>query len=99
MPRRTPLTREEKLNRRLDIAARAASGDLRLPGAIREMREALGLTQAAFGEKFGLTRIQVLNLEKGTANPTRETLERIGRPFGFVLGFVSRPLQDDGETS
>lgn len=95
MPRRIPLTREEKLARREALAARAAAGDLHLPDAIRQMRDALDMTQAAFGEKFGLTRIQVLNLEKGSANPTRETLERIGRPFGFVLGFVPRPRQDE----
>lgn len=99
MPRRTPLNREEKLARREALAARAVTGELRLPDAIREMREALDMTQAAFGAKFGLTRIQVLNLEKGSANPTRETLERIARPFGFVLGFVARPRQDeDGPT-
>lgn len=88
MPRRRPLMREEKLARREAIALRAASGDLRLPGAVRDLREALGLTQAEFAARFGLTRLQVIALEKGEANPTRETLERIARPFGFTLGFV-----------
>jgi len=88
MPRMRSLTRDEKLARREEIARRAASGDLRLPGAIRDLRAALGLSQAQFGDRFGLTRLQVIALEKGTANPTKETLERIGRLFGFVLGFV-----------
>ncbi|MBF0334873.1 MAG: helix-turn-helix transcriptional regulator [Alphaproteobacteria bacterium] len=91
MPRKRPLTREEKLERRDAIAHRAATGSLRLPGAIRDIRNSLGLTQAEFGERFGLTRMQVIALEKGTANPTRETLTRIAKPFGFVLGFVPRP--------
>ena len=91
MPRKRPLTREEKLERREGIAQQAASGTLRLPDAVRDIRNALGLTQAEFGEKFGLTRMQVIALEKGKANPTQETLERIGKPFGFVVGFVPRP--------
>lgn len=48
------------------------------------------MTQAVFAEKFGLNRIQVIALEKGRANPTLETLEKIGRVFGFTVGFVLR---------
>lgn len=91
MPKTIPLTQKEKLERREDVARRAASGALCLPGAIRDIRKSLGLTQVEFGKKFGLTRMQVIALEKGTANPTQETLERISRPFGFVIGFVPRP--------
>lgn len=91
MPKMIPLTQKEKLERREDVARRAASGTLCLPGAIRDIRKSLGLTQVEFGKKFGLTRLQVIALEKGTANPTQETLERISRPFGFVIGFVPRP--------
>ena len=98
MPRKRPLTREEKLERREDITQRAATGLLRLPDAIRDIRNSLGLTQAEFGTRFGLTRIQVIALEKGTANPTQETLERIGKPFGFVLGFVPRPRPVSSES-
>lgn len=97
MPRRRMLTRVEKLDRRLAIAAKAKSGELRLPDAIKELRNALGLTQAEFGERFGLTRLQVISIEKGIANSTRETLEKIGKPFGFVLGYVPRPRMDEHE--
>ena len=91
MPRKLPLSRDEKLARREDIARRAGEGGLCLPQAIRDIRNALGMTQGAFAEKFGLTRSQLISLEKGRANPTQETLVRIGKPFGFVLGFVPRP--------
>lgn len=90
MPRKRPLSSEEKLARREGIARRAAAGDLRLPEAFRNIRNSLGLTQAEFGARFGLTRMQVIALEKGRGNPTQETLERIGKPFGFALGFVPR---------
>ena len=90
MPKKRPLTRDEKLDRREEIARRAANGTMRLPEAIRDIRNALGQTQADFADKFGLTRIQLIELEKGRANPTQETLARIGKPFGFVLGFVPK---------
>ena len=51
-------------------------------------RRALGMTQARFATAFGLTRVQVIDLEAGRANPTLETLNRIGRPFGFRAGFI-----------
>lgn len=95
MPRMRILSREEKMVLREEIARRAASGDLRLPSAIKDMRIALGLTQEQFAQHFGLTRIQVIDLEKGRSNPTLETLERIGRLFGFVIGFVPMSSSTD----
>lgn len=58
--------------------------------SIRQMRQALGLTQAQFAKAFKLTRRQVAGFEAGTANPTVETLARIGRPFGFAVGYIRR---------
>lgn len=93
MPKKKPLSREEKLRRREDIAERARSGLLSIPSAIRDIRQALGLTQAEFAEKFGFTRQQVIALENGRANPNLETLARIGNPFGFMIGFIPRPTE------
>lgn len=91
MPKKRPLTREETLARRREIALRAARGELRLPEAIRDVREAEGLTQAEFAERCGLTRLQLLDLEKGRGNPKLETLQRICRPFGLEIGLVPEP--------
>lgn len=88
MPKHRPLSREELRLRRDEVARKAACGELPLPEGIREMRRALGMTQARFATAFGLTRIQVVNLEAGRANPTLETLNRIGRPFRFRVGFI-----------
>lgn len=88
MPKKRPLTREESLERHREIALRAGRGELRLPEAIRAIREAEGLSQAAFAERVGLTRMQVLDLEKGRGNPKLETLQRICGPFGFEIGLV-----------
>jgi len=88
MPRKRPLSREEKRARRGEVSLKAFRGELRFPEAILEIWASLGLTQAEFAQYFGLTRVQVIALEKGKANPTVETLDKIARPFGFVVGFV-----------
>ncbi len=90
MPKSLPLSREEKLERREKIAIKARSGQLRFPHAVKEIRQSLGLTQQEFGDRFGLARIHVIALEKGKSNPTLETLEKIGKPFGFAVGFVPK---------
>jgi putative transcriptional regulator len=72
-------TKEEILENRRTLAERARNGDLRLPRAVADIRRGLGLS-----------RRQVAEIEAGTANPTLETLEKIGRLFGFGIGFVPR---------
>lgn len=81
-------TKEEILQNRQTLAARAREGDLRLPGAVVDIRRGVGMTQEEFAKTLSLTRRQVAEIECGAANPTLETLERIGRLFGFGVGFV-----------
>ena len=81
-------TKEEIRDRRAAVAAKARSGQLRLPDAVAEMRHALELTQPEFAKLFRLTTRQVADIERGVANPTSETLQKIGRAFGFQVGFV-----------
>ena len=96
MPALKPLTKTEISARREEVFFKACSGELALPSAVREIRKSLGMTQAIFAKHFGLTRIQVVDLENGKANPTLETLTKIGRPFGFQVGFIpkSKPSED-----
>lgn len=84
-------TKEEILENRRTLAERARNGDLRLPGAVAEIRKGFGMTQEEFAKTLSLTRRQVAEIEAGTANPTLETLEKIGRLFGFGVGFVAKP--------
>jgi len=83
-----PLSKDITRARRNEIHRRAMAGELHLPGAVRDMRNALGFTQAKFAKHFGISRAQLSAIESGKANPTAETLMKIGRPFGFKLGFV-----------
>ncbi|MGM4984500.1 MULTISPECIES: helix-turn-helix transcriptional regulator [Rhizobium] len=83
-------TKEEILENRRALAERARTGDLRLPGAVAEIRKGFGMTQEEFAKTLSLTRRQVAEIEAGTGNPTLETLEKIGRLFGFRVGFVAK---------
>ncbi|MGV1822473.1 helix-turn-helix transcriptional regulator [Agrobacterium tumefaciens] len=83
-------TKEEILENRRTLAQRARTGDLRLPEAVVEIRRGLGLTQDEFAKTLSLTRRQVAEIEAGTANPTLETLGKIGRLFGFTVGFIPK---------
>ena len=85
-------TRDESRAQLADIAARARAGQLEIPDAIVDMRHALGLSRDEFARVFRLTRRQLAEIERGEGNPTIETLNRIGRPFGFGVGFV--PVAD-----
>lgn len=98
-------TKDEILERRAAVAAKARSGALRLPHAVAEMRHALGLSQPEFAKLFKLTTRQVADIERGEANPTAETLQKIGRAFGFQIGFVPisvpapQPIFEEDEPS
>ena len=87
-------TKEEILEHRRNLAERARHGALRLPGAVVEIRKSFGMTQEEFSKTLGLTRRQVAEIEAGTANPTFETLDKIGKLFGFTVGFVPRTARE-----
>ena len=88
MPRRKLPTSEQIRDLRSILHEDVESGGLSVAETVRRMREAMGLTQQRFGEVFKLTERQVWELENGKANPTIETLTRLGKPFGFRPGFV-----------
>lgn len=83
-------TKDEILENRRTLAERAQTGDLRLPDAVAEIRKGFGMTQEEFAKTLSLTRRQVAEIEAGAGNPTLETLEKIGRLFGFGVGFVPK---------
>jgi putative transcriptional regulator len=83
-------TKEEIIENRRTLAERARVGDLRLPCAVAEIRKGIGMTQEEFAKTLSLTKRQVAEIEAGTANPTLQTLVKIGRLFGYAVGFVPK---------
>ncbi len=90
MPKMRQLTREEIRELRQRLRERASSADLRLPDAVLDIRKSLGLTQEKFAELTGITKRQIAEIETGKGNPTIDTLHKIGKLFGFSLGFVPK---------
>ena len=86
--------KDETLNNRRSLAERARSGQLPLPDAVAELRKGIVLTQIEFAAVIGITRRQVADIERGTANPTLQTLQKIARLFGFDVGFMAKATKE-----
>lgn len=55
---------------------------------IRQLRKALGLTLEAFGEKIGLTRSAVSNIENGHRQPTKQVVAFICREYNVNMNWL-----------
>ncbi|MEE2865954.1 MAG: helix-turn-helix transcriptional regulator [Pseudomonadota bacterium] len=91
MGRMRKLDKTELRELRAAVLKKAAEGQLDFPEGIKQMRLATGLSQVKFAKMLGLTTKTIADIEAGAANPTVETLDKIGRPFGLTTGFVPRP--------
>ncbi len=65
--------------------------ELSLGEAVRRMRKISGMNQKAYAERIvGIAPRILARVERDEGNPTVETLNKIGRPFGYTAGFVPR---------
>ena len=75
------------------VAARAElfdameRGEVRIRDAVRRARRIMGLNQTKYAALVGINSRVLIDFERGVGNPTLETLEKIGRPFGFRVVF------------
>lgn len=82
------------LARRAEFFAAVRSGGMSLAATVKAMRRLTGLTQPEYARLVGVAPRVLIDVERGVANPTLETLEKIGLPFGLRVGLV--PVGDDG---
>jgi transcriptional regulator with XRE-family HTH domain len=66
--------------------------------AIRLRREAIGLTHEALADATGLDATSARGLERGIANPSWDTADRIARALGLAVHELARHA-DELETS
>lgn len=67
------------------------NGELTLGQAVRQMRKITGMSQKMYAQKIvGISPRVFAEIERDVANPTVETLNKIGRPFGYRAGFVRK---------
>jgi transcriptional regulator with XRE-family HTH domain len=65
------------------------NGELSLGQAVRRMRKITGMSQKAYAERIvGIAPRILAEIELDKGNPTVETLNKVGRPFGYTVGFV-----------
>ena len=67
---------------------------VRLGRVLRIRREALGISQEAFGDRIGVNRAYYGDLERGARNVTVRNLERVARGLDTTLA----SLFSDAET-
>ena len=59
--------------------------------AVRKMRKITGLNQKDYAKKIiGISPRVLAEIERDVANPTVETLNKVGRPFGYHVSFHHR---------
>lgn len=84
-------TTEEIRNEKESLYADVEAGRLTIGQATRRMRKIVGMTQTEYAEKVLKIYPRVLmEIERDRGNPTMETLQKIGAPFGLVVRFASR---------
>jgi len=89
MPRK--LSNEEVTQAKQQLMDDIESGELSLGQAVRRMRMITGKSQKDFAQTIiGISPRVLAEIERGVANPTIETLNKIGRPFGYKVSFVGK---------
>ena len=82
------ISRDEMRTRREILCENLRYGRISCGDAVREMRLILGLTQAQYAKMAKMRTSQLSLIERDKANPTIKTLQALGKPFGFAVGFV-----------
>lgn len=61
----------------------------RLGGQLSVLRQRRGLSQSNLAAQTGIDQAEISRIERGVANPTEDTLARLGNALGAKLVFVT----------
>lgn len=87
----TRQSQEDATLAKRDLVEAIENNELTLGEAVRRMRKISGMSQKAYAERIvGIAPRILAEIELGQGNPTVETLNKIGRPFGYTVGFVAK---------
>lgn len=62
--------------------------------AIIDARQKAGLTQKELSERTGIAQGDISKLERGNANPSIRTLQRLASGMGMTVKLEFRPISD-----
>jgi len=89
-------THEETAAAKQDLIKAIENNEFSLGEAVRRMRKITGMSQKAYAERIvGVATRILAEIERNEGNPTLETLNKIGRPFGYTVGFVPNRVHRD----
>ncbi len=66
---------------------------------VRELRKQAGLSQENFAERTNVSLALISEIERGIANPTVLTLEKISNYFSIPLSRLLAPEEDSANTA
>ncbi|MCY3687933.1 MAG: helix-turn-helix transcriptional regulator [Gammaproteobacteria bacterium] len=82
-------SQEDSARAKRELIEAIENHELSLGEAVRRMRKISGMNQKSYAERIiGISPRILAEIERGEGNPTLETLNKIGRPFGYAVGFV-----------
>lgn len=79
---------EEETIRRREFMTSIPSTSQELGELVRSLRRFSRLTQPEFAERVGVAVNILKEIERGRGNPTIETMNKIGKPFGLQVSLV-----------
>lgn len=87
----TPKNDEDRTLEKQRLQDAIARGEISIGEAVRRMRKIVGMSQKDYARRIvGISPRVLAEIERDVANPTVETLNKIGRPFGYEIGFVHK---------
>ena len=87
----TPKNDEDRTLEKQRLQDAIARGEVSIGEAVRRMRKIVGMSQKDYARRIvGISPRVLAEIERDVANPTVETLNKIGRPFGYEIGFVHK---------
>jgi len=79
---------EEEMVLRREFMTSLPSTSLELGELVRSLRRFSRLTQSEFAARVGVAINILKEIERGRGNPTIETMNKIGKPFGLQVSLV-----------
>ena len=70
----------------------ALEPEFRIMQAMIDARKASGMTQKQLAEKTGINQADISKLERGSANPSLRTLQRLAAGMGMRLKLEFEPM-------
>ena len=75
--------------RKLALRQQLQAGAISIGQATRSMRKMTGLNQKDYAKRvLGIAPRILMNIELDRGNPTLDTLNKIGKPFGYRVTFA-----------